>query len=61
MKIVDFVLIDTTGTHETLACPNCGSIFEIDIHEKLNLVYDKAYQGYLAKCPDCSAIQKGDD
>jgi uncharacterized C2H2 Zn-finger protein len=58
---VDFVIIDTDGTHETLACPNCGCVFDIDAHSEENLVFDKIYKGYVAKCPDCKSMQKGDE
>jgi uncharacterized Zn finger protein len=61
MEKVDFVIIDSNGPHETLACPNCGNIFDVDAHTEENLVWDKEYMGLLAKCPDCGRLQKGDD
>ena len=61
MERVDFVIIDTEGHHETLACPNCGNIFDVDAHTDENLIFDKDYKGFVAKCPDCGILQKGDD
>jgi uncharacterized C2H2 Zn-finger protein len=61
MERVEFVIIETDGFHETLACPKCGNIFEIDVHTELNLVFDKEYMGLVSKCPDCGALQKGDE
>jgi uncharacterized C2H2 Zn-finger protein len=60
MERVDFVTIESLGAHETLACPKCGCIFDIDAHEELNLVHDKVYKGLVAKCPDCGVLQKAD-
>jgi hypothetical protein len=48
------------GSHETLACPKCGCIFDVDAHTQENLVDDKAYKGLVAKCPDCKVLQKAD-
>ncbi len=58
MKRVDFVIIETNKHHETLACPNCGKVF--DVYTQENLVFDKDYKGFVAKCPDCGILQKGD-
>lgn len=60
MDRVDFVTIESLGSHETLACPKCGCIFDIDAHTQENLVEDKAYKGLVAKCPDCGVLQKAD-
>ena len=58
---VEFVIVDTCGAQETLACPICGSIFDIDAHSNKNLIFDREYKGVVAKCPDCGAVQSGDD
>ena len=61
MERVDFVTIESDGPHETLACPKCGSIFDVDAHTEENLVFDKAYKGLVAQCPDCKSLQKADE
>ena len=61
MESVDFVIIESKGIHETLACPKCGKIFDIDAHTEENLIWDRAYKGLVAKCPDCGVLQKGDE
>ena len=61
MERVDFVIIESLGSHETLACPKCGCVFDIDAYSQENMVFDKEYQGLLAKCPDCKVIQIGDE
>ena len=60
MERVDFVTIESLGAQETLACPKCGCVFDIDAHSELNLVHDRAYKGMVAKCPDCGVLQKAD-
>jgi hypothetical protein len=61
MERVDFVIIESLGSHETLACPKCGCVFDIDAYSQENMIFDKEYQGLLAKCPDCKALQIGDE
>jgi uncharacterized C2H2 Zn-finger protein len=58
---VDFIIVDTTGSHEILACPECGKVFEIDAHTQENMIFDETYKGLLAKCPDCGVLQKDDE
>lgn len=58
---VDFVTIESLGSHETLACPKCGCIFDVDAYTQENLVEDRAYKGLVAKCPDCQVLQKAED
>lgn len=60
---VDFVIVDDSLGHiNTLACPNnCGCIFDINAHTNENLVFDPKWKGVVAKCPDCGALQKGED
>jgi uncharacterized C2H2 Zn-finger protein len=60
-KRVEFVIIESNGPHETLACPDCGRTFDIDAHTHENLIFDKSYMGLVAKCPDCGALQRADD
>lgn len=60
-KRVDFVTIESLGSHETLACPDCGAVFDVDAYTQENLVEDRAYKGLVAKCPDCGVLQKVDD
>jgi uncharacterized C2H2 Zn-finger protein len=61
MERVEFVIVETNGAHETLACPKCGAIFDVDAHTEENLVFDKTYIGYIAKCPDCGVLQIAED
>lgn len=60
MEKVNFVIVETEGSHECLACPKCGAVFEIDAYTQLNMAFDKDYMGLLAKCPDCGVQQLGD-
>jgi len=55
--MTEFVIFDTQGSHETLACPQCGCLFEIDAYTQENMVFDKTYMGLIAKCPDCGVLQ----
>ena len=61
IKRVDFVTIESMGAEEVLACPECGCVFDVDAHSQENLIFDKAYKGLVAKCPDCGVLQKADD
>lgn len=58
---VDFVTVESRGAYETLACPKCGCVFDVDAYSKENLVDDLAYKGMVAKCPDCGVLQKAED
>ena len=60
MEKTDFVIFEK-GSHETLACPKYGCLFDIDAYTQENMVFDKVYMGLLAKCPDCGALQKAED
>lgn len=61
MESVEFVIFESKGSHETLACPKCGCLFEIDAYSQENMIFDKSYQGLIAKCPDCGVLQKAED
>lgn len=61
MERVDFVTIESRGAEETLACPKCGRVFEVDAHTQENLIFDQSYVGLVAKCPDCGVLQKAVD
>lgn len=61
MDRVDFVIIETLGHYETLACPKCGNIFDINVYTQENLVFDKEYMGLVAKCSECGILQRGED
>lgn len=55
---IDFVVVDDKRkTTQELACPNCGEIFEIDAYTAENMVFDKEFMGFIAKCPDCGSVQ----
>lgn len=56
-KPVNFVMVEDRGAQNTLACPACGKIFDIDAHTQENLVWSKEYKGVVAQCPDCKATQ----
>ncbi len=58
---VEFVIVESHGAEETLACPKCGCVFDVDAHTEENLIFDRAYKGLVAKCPDCGVLQKADD
>jgi len=60
---VDFVIVDDSRGHiNSLVCPNkCGCMFDIDAYTNENLVFDAAWKGWVAKCPDCGAIQNAED
>lgn len=59
MEKVDFIVVESRGSHETLACPKCGCMFDIDAYLQENMIWDKEYVGLVSKCPDCGVIQIG--
>jgi len=60
-KPVNFVMVEDRGAQNTLACPACGTIFDVDAHTQENLIWSKEYKGVVAQCPDCKATQNPDE
>lgn len=59
---VDFVIVDDSqGYVNTLACPKCGNIFDINAHTNENLAFDREFKGMVARCPDCGVVQRAEE
>lgn len=59
-KQVNFVVVEDRGAENTLACPACGKIFDVNARSQENLIWCDRYMGLVAKCPDCHVTQNPD-
>jgi C4-type Zn-finger protein len=58
MTKVNFTILENLGTKNTLECPECRQVFDIDAMTDLNLVWDRQLVMYVAKCPKCGVEQE---
>ena len=54
---MDFKILEDNGTDQKLECPDCKTIFNIDIKTNENLIWDKKSLAFLSQCPNCKKIE----
>lgn len=58
MKRVEFIILKEDGHKETLKCPECDTIFDIDAISWLNMTWDKETKWQVSVCPGCGVTQQ---
>lgn len=53
----NFIIIEDRGTQNTLECPRCGCIFDIDAMDEENLEWSWEQMAFRAVCPLCGTKQ----
>ncbi len=54
----NFIILDDRGSQNTLECPRCGNVFDIDAMTELNLVWNWRQMAFVAKCTLCGTQQE---
>ena len=53
----EFKLLEDRGIENTLECPRCGCVFDVNALTHENLIWAKTKMADIAKCPLCGTQQ----
>lgn len=53
-----FEILEDRGTQNTLECPRCGCVFDVDAKTEANLVWSWKQMALIAVCPLCDTHQE---